>query len=74
MNEWDRLHSQAERYKMSYPPGTRIMLLSMGDDPRPIAENTRGTVDFVDDIGYLVKSYKKRCSTYKKNNCYFIEE
>ena len=28
--------------------------------------------DFVDDIGYLVKSYKKRCSTYNKNNCYFI--
>ena len=30
--------------------------------------------DFVDDIGYLVKSFKKRCSTYKKNNCYFIGE
>ena len=30
--------------------------------------------DFVDDIGYLVKSYKKRCSTYRKNNCYFITE
>ena len=30
--------------------------------------------DFVDDIGYLVKSYKKRCSTYKKNGCYFVEE
>lgn len=30
--------------------------------------------DFVDDIGYLVKSYKKRCSTYKKNNCYFLED
>ena len=30
--------------------------------------------DFVDDIGYLVKSYKKRCATYKKNNCYFIGE
>ena len=28
--------------------------------------------DFVDDIGFLVKSYKKRCATYKKNNCYFI--
>ena len=27
--------------------------------------------DFVDDIGYLVKSYKKRCATYKKNDCYF---
>ena len=30
--------------------------------------------DFVDDIGYLVKSFKKRCTTYKKNNCYFIGE
>ena len=28
--------------------------------------------DFVDNIGYLVKSYKKRCTTYKKNECYFI--
>ena len=28
--------------------------------------------DFVDDIGYLAKSYKKRCATYRKNNCYFI--
>ena len=29
--------------------------------------------DFVDDIAYLVRSYKKRCSTYKKNGCYFVE-
>lgn len=29
--------------------------------------------DFVDDISYLVKSYKKRCTTYRKNNCYFLE-
>ena len=31
-------------------------------------------LDFVDDIGLLVKSYKKRCSTYKKNDCYFVED
>ena len=30
--------------------------------------------DFVDNIGYLIKSYKKRCSIYKKNKCYFVEE
>ena len=30
--------------------------------------------DFVDNIGYLQKSFKKRCSTYKKNDCYFVEE
>lgn len=30
--------------------------------------------DFVDDSGYLVKVYKKRCSTYRKNDCYFVEE
>lgn len=30
--------------------------------------------DFVDNIGYLQKSFKKRCTTYKKNDCYFITE
>ena len=30
--------------------------------------------DFVDNIGYLQKRYKKRCSTYKKNDCYFTED
>ena len=30
--------------------------------------------DFVDDIGYMVKSYKKRCAVYKKNDCYFVED
>lgn len=28
--------------------------------------------DFVDNIGYLQKGFKKRCATYKKNDCYFI--
>ena len=28
--------------------------------------------DFVDDIGFLARSYKKRCTSYKKNNCYFV--
>ena len=30
--------------------------------------------DFVDDMAYTVKAYKKRCTTYRKNGCYFIEE
>ena len=30
--------------------------------------------DFVDDAGYLVKAYKKRCTTYRKNGCYFIND
>lgn len=29
--------------------------------------------DFVDSIPYLMKSYKKRCSIYRKNGCYFVE-
>ena len=29
--------------------------------------------DFIDDIQYLVKAYKKRCTTYRKNGCYFVE-
>jgi hypothetical protein len=37
--------------KETYLPGTRIELDMMGDDPRPIAPGTRGTVRIVDDIG-----------------------
>jgi len=51
MNEWDRLHRAAAMNKERYPPGTRIELIHMGDDPNPIPDGTRGTVTAVDDIG-----------------------
>jgi len=38
-------------YKEQYPPGTRICLDSMGDDPNPVPSGTKGTVSFVDDCG-----------------------
>ena len=53
MNEWERTHRQTERFKEEYPPGTRILLLHMGDDPRPVEDNMRGTVRFVDDMGTI---------------------
>ena len=40
-----------DRLKDQYPPGTRIELDFMGDDPRPIPPGTRGTVRVVDDMG-----------------------
>ena len=39
------------RMKEMYPPGTRIKLDYMGDDPRPIEPGTMGTVRVVDDMG-----------------------
>ena len=30
--------------------------------------------DFIDDDEYLVRCYKKRCTTYRKNKCYFKEK
>lgn len=53
MNKFEAERRFAQRMKDNYPPGTRIMLLQMGDDPRPIEPNTRGTVKAVDDIGTL---------------------
>lgn len=50
MNEYDRLYRQAQRYKEQYPEGTRILLLHMGDDPRPVEDDMRGTVKYVDDM------------------------
>lgn len=51
MNEWEKQRNRAEYLKKAYPSGTRIVLNSMGNDPRPIESGTRGTVKFVDDIG-----------------------
>lgn len=53
MNEFERLSRIAEQLKEDYPKGTRIVLLSMGDDPRPIESGTRGTVRFVDDMATI---------------------
>ena len=60
MNKFEAGRRFVQRMKDNYPPGTRIMLISMGDDPRPVEDNTRGTVSVVDDIGnktYRVKHY-----------------
>lgn len=40
-----------EYTKKRYPPGTRIELDFMGDDPHPIEPGTKGTVRVVDDMG-----------------------
>lgn len=53
MNEWERLHRQAKRYKEMYPPGTRLELISMDDPYAPVPAGTRGTVQYVDDIGQV---------------------
>ena len=51
MNEWQRAERMAKVYKEMYPSGTRIELIEMGDDPRPIQSGTKGTVRVVDDMG-----------------------
>lgn len=53
MNRFEAERRFVQRMKENYPPGTRIMLLQMGDDPRPIEPNTKGTVKVVDDMGTL---------------------
>ena len=53
MNEFDRMRRTAERMKETYPPGTRIQLDHMEDPWAPVPPGTRGTVQFVDDIGQI---------------------
>ena len=36
MNEYERLRRYAESLREQYPAGTRIMVNSMYDDPRPL--------------------------------------
>lgn len=51
MKQWERQKILA--LKEAFPKGTRIVLIEMGDDPRPIEPDTRGTVMCVDDIGTI---------------------
>ena len=46
-----------EFYKEHYPRGTRVQLDSMGDDPNPVLNGTKGTVSFVDDIGTVFVNF-----------------
>ena len=61
MNEYENLRRKAERLREQYPKGTRVLLISMGNDPRPIESGPRGTVDCVDDMAtlWIVKYYGK---------------
>lgn len=53
MNEFERVSRYAERIQKQYPEGTRILLNNMNDPYAPIPSGTRGTVDFVDDVGQI---------------------
>ena len=53
MNKHDIQMARVEDIKKTYPPGTRIELLSMNDAFAPVPSGTRGTVSFVDDIGTI---------------------
>ena len=44
---------QVEFTRVSYPPGTRIVLNSMNDPYAPVESGTRGTVRYVDDAGQI---------------------
>lgn len=40
-------------YKTAYPKGTKILLIEMKNDPRPIPKGTRGVVVLVDDFSTI---------------------
>ncbi len=53
MSMWERAREMAEESRRKYPKGTRIELIRMGEDPRPVPPGTRGTVVYVDDMGQI---------------------
>ena len=59
MNQMKR--QQVEYYKEIYPPGTRILLIHMGSDPRPVEDDMKGTVRCVDDMGTIHCDFDNGC-------------
>lgn len=53
MNEFEKMRQQVAITKESYPPGTRLELMHMDNPYAPIPSGTRGTVQYVDDMGQI---------------------
>ncbi len=53
MNRFEAERRFVQRMKDNYPPGTRIMLLSMDDPYAPVPKGTKGTVVHVDDAAQI---------------------
>ena len=53
MNRPFQTRQQVEFTRMSYPPGSRILLYQMTDPYAPLPSGTRGTVRYVDDAGQV---------------------
>ena len=53
-SRWAYRREYAQRH---YPPGTRIRLLEMSDDPNPVPAGSCGTVLAVDDAGQLLMQW-----------------
>ena len=53
-NRWAYRREYAER---NYPPGTRIRLIEIPNDPNPVSVGTCGTVLAVDDAGQLLMQW-----------------
>lgn len=46
-----------EAIKEMYPIGTRIELVCMNDPYAPVPSGTKGTVEFVDDMGQIAMKW-----------------
>ena len=57
MNHPSRWAYRCEHARRSYPPGTRIRLLEMSEDPNPVPVGSCGTVLAVDDAGQLLMQW-----------------
>lgn len=53
MSKFESERSFTEHMKRCYPPGTRLVLLSMDDPYAPVPSGTKGTVVHVDDAAQI---------------------
>ena len=53
MSQYEAERRFAQRMKDNYPPGTRLELINMDDPYAPVPSGTRGTVQYVDDMGQI---------------------
>ena len=71
---FSQLSEIAKSLRERYPVGTRIKLLSMGDDPRPIPPGTKGTIKIIDDMATVHCNFDngRRMGLIPGEDCFHI--
>ena len=73
MNKYDIQRVRVKNLKRTYPPGTRIELISMSDPYAPVSSGTKGTV-FLTEQNHMIMLILQAMNGIRVTNILYREQ